>query len=269
MRRILMLTAIGALGLAGVAYAASTLTNVYVLKAKITPKKSGTATHPKTISTKLEWDVSTQPAGQRPNVVRGYKIFYEGIRENTPDFPGCGTSALSGATGSPSKCPKGSEIGSGFLIVEVGPTGQNNSSYNATCRAEVTVFNGGSHNLTLFISSGAPVGGQPSPCAIPGGHDAINANLRQSKAGISESFSVPQDLRHPANGLDAAVIRAVTDIGAKSTTIKKKVHGKIVREHVGLFESVSCAKNHQRQVAVTFTDENGVGRKRTTLVPCT
>lgn len=268
MRRILLLATLGALGVAGVAYAA-TLTNDYVIKAKISPTRSGTPTHPKSISTRLEWDVTTSPPGRRPNVVRGYKIFYAGIRANTTDFPGCGTSRLSGSSASPGNCPKGSQIGTGYIIIEFGPTGQNASAYNGTCRAEIIVFNGGAHSLTFFVFPGSQVSGQPAPCTIPGGHAAINANIRRGRSGISEHFSVPQDLRHPAPGLDSAVIKAVLHIGAKSRTIRIRRHHKTIKEHVGLFESVACAKNHQRQVAITFTDENGQGRKRTTLVRCT
>lgn len=266
MRKILLLAALGVFALTGVAYAV--VTNVYVVHASITPVKSGTLKQPKSIATKLSWTVSTAPPGSRPDVVRGYKFSFEGIRENTIFFPGCGTSKLSGPKAGPRSCPRGSQIGTGFLIVEIGPTGQNNSSYNARCRAELTMFNGGNHNLTLFVYKGKQKFRQPPPCPIPGNHDAINITLVHAKQGLSETFSVPLSLLHPAPGFDAAVIQAMVKIRKRTLVLKKARRGRKAHTVIGLFETVYCPPNHQRQVVAVFTGEDGIGRTRTTLVRC-
>jgi hypothetical protein len=73
-------------------------------------------------------------------------------------------------------------------------------------------------------------------------------------------------LLHPAPGIDATVIREVLHIPARSTTSTRA--GPDFGRQVGLFESVFCPPNQQRQVTVRFTREDGVRGAATTLVPC-
>jgi hypothetical protein len=267
MRKTLLLTCVGALGLAGAAYAATTVTNDYVIAAKVTPKKSGTQAHPRTVARYLQWDVSTAPPGRRPANTRGYQIGTVGLQQNTTNFPGCGTSKLA-ATG-PAGCPRGSMIGSGFAIIEVGPTGQNNSSYNGLCRADEDLFNGGSNNETLYVFKGPQHGGEPAPCPIPNGHAEVNINLTRQATRMIETFSLPEALLHPAPGTDASIVHEAITIPPKSRTVRRGHGTARSARRVGLFESVYCPANGQRQVAITFTREDGIAQTRTTLVPCT
>ena len=267
MRRTLLLTCVGLLGAAGLAYAAADVTNEYVISAGVKPLKSGSTAHPRTVSRLLQWDVSTAPPGRRPANVRGYQIASVGLQQHTTQFPGCGTSRLT--TRGPAGCRKGSLIGIGYAIIEYGPTGQNNSAYNTTCRAEEDLFNGGNNNESLYIYEGSQRRGQPGPCPILGRHAVININLSQDNARMIETFSEPLSLLHPSPGFDASIIHEALAIPSYSETITIRHGGQVVsRHHVGLFESFFCPPNHQRQVAITFTREDGVSRTRTALVAC-
>src|SRR5690242_8739011 len=112
MRRVLLLAVLGALGAAGVAYAATV--NTYDINAKVTPAASGTNKTPKPVTVGVSFTVGTNPPGTRPFPVLRAQTSYAGLRENTQTFPGCSTSTLTNK--SPSNCPRGSQIGSGFVI---------------------------------------------------------------------------------------------------------------------------------------------------------
>ena len=262
MRRVLLLAAVATLGVAGVAYGATS--NTYVLNAKVTPSKSGTKKSPTPIAFDFGFTAAGSPSGSRPAPVKGYKISLAGVQENTRLFKGCGTTTLSDK--GPSGCPKGSQVGTGYLIVAIGATATPQTSTD--CRAEATVFNGGNHNLTLYVYKGAQVAGQPAPCAIPNGHSAINIDLVSSANGVSEQFSVPSSLLHPAAGLDASTVKSVLNSNALITNTTVKVRGKKLTRKRGLLESIACPANHQRQVAATFTQEDGTVSTRTLLVHC-
>src|SRR5436305_5887761 len=252
MRRILLRTLVSALALAGIAYAAAS--NTYVVTASVTPTKSGTQSKPKPIRIGLGWAVSSTSAGQRPNTIAKYKINLQFVHENSNSFPGCSTSKLTSK--GPSACPKGSQVGSGSLTTELGPSGNPSPNYQAFCHAALGVFNGGANDLALYVTPA-----KPGPCPIPSGHGVIHVTLSSGGQGTTAQFTLPQFLRHPAANSDAVVTRANFSLPSKSKTVKKK--------QVGLFETYKCASNHQRQVAVTFTEESGFGRTSTDLVKCT
>jgi hypothetical protein len=258
MRKLLLLTALGTLGVAGVALAA--VTNQYVLTANVTPTKSGTSKAPAPIGTSLGWQVSTIPAGQRPSVVRGYKISIFGVTEATTSFPGCSTSRLlSTKKGQgPSSCPGGSQAGNGFAILSVGRSSDTSASYSSRCRIDYSIFNGGHHNVVLYFFTRS-VRGQPAACPLQR-PEVVNVDLIGGKSLVF-SFSLPQDLRHPSSGVDSSVVSQTVNLPRNTTKIKSKT--------IGLFSSVACPTNHQRQIAVTFTDEQGVGRTSNRLVRCT
>ena len=254
MRRVVLLMAVAVLGVAGVAYAAS---NLYVVKARITPVKSGTLAHPKPIGARIEIDVSTTPPGLRPIVVFNYSILISGVHENTNSFPTCSSSTLQSK--SQRGCPRGSKAGSGFLLVEVGPTGNNAAAYSATCRVDVDVFNSGHGHLTLYAFTRREVNACPLLKPI-----AINLTLRTKRKNLTASFSVPVALRHFPNGADDAITQAVLNLPVHRRTLTVKG----VRRTVGLLASVACPVNHQRQVTITFTQEDGAKRTATANTPC-
>jgi hypothetical protein len=264
----LLLIALVLLGAAGAASAAASVNNTYTIAASVRPLKSGTLLHPKPISTSLEWSVGTAPPGERPANVSWYAISYRGIDENTTLFVGCRPSRLSKARATVNSCPRGSEIGTGFLIFEIGATGFNSASYIPTCTASLVLFNGGHHDLTLFVYEGHPRPDQPAECSIPGRHVAIDVHILHSRRGISETFRVPTKLLHPAPGLDTTVVHAVIHVRAKTRVVGRRSSARSGRRRIGLFESFFCPPSHRRRVSITFKREDGGVQTRTALVRC-
>lgn len=276
MRKALVLGLLAALGVATAAYGATTVTNVYTMNARVTPARSGTTAHPVAIRSHFDWAVSTIPKGDRPNIVKTIDVRVQGVRENTNDFPACGTARLNDPSQGPATCPPGSKIGTGFFVAAASSPG-NQSKILLTCRAELTIFNGGNHTLSYYVYKGAPVSGQPAPCPLPRS-EAFIATLTSTRSGLVQSATLPRGVRHTTIGgttFDVAAIRGSVDIPAKQTTVpvkrstKNKKNKKATKIKVGLFESVLCPLNHQRQLRVKFTQENGRGRTLTRLVTCT
>src|SRR2546423_1045059 len=89
-------------------------------------------------------------------------------------FPACGTARLNDPTQGANTCPKGSQIGTGHFIAAVGPS--TNSSISGTCRADVTVYNGGNHDLSYYVFKGP----EKNACAVPNGHEAFDATLKKT-----------------------------------------------------------------------------------------
>jgi hypothetical protein len=270
MRRALLLGVLTVLGMAGAAYAAATVTNHYTVHAKITPIKSGTKAHPVPISSHLDWATTATPKGDRPNTDKTIDVRVQGIRENTNDFPACGTARLNDPSEGPTTCPAGSKVGTGFFIAEVSAAGDPSKIIIPSCRAELTIYNGGNHDLSFYGYKGAPVSGQPAPCPLPR-NEAWNGTLTRTPKGLVLTATLPADLRHPpvaGTTFDSSAIKASFDIPTATTKVKPKGKKRTKAVKVGLFESISCPANHQRQLAVKFTQENGKSTTVTRLVPC-
>jgi hypothetical protein len=245
MRKIFLLAALGAVAIAGAAYAA-TYSNKYTISTKFTPTKSGTTTHPLPIGANVSFNIGTTPSGFRPKVVRTYKTAISGIRENTNSFPVCSSSRLLTKGQGPSTCQKGSKIGSGHVIIEYGPTANNAAAYSAFCSAGATIYNSGHHHLTLYVVKGSFAG--RSGCPLPGAY-AITVTLAKSGSGVVAIYTLPLALRHFPSGFDDALTSGVLNVPVATRKVGTKT--------VGFLESVKCPANHQRQTAVTFIEENG------------
>jgi len=263
LRRSLLIAVIAALGITGAAYAASKVTNHYVLKAKVTPIKSGTKQHPTPIGTQISYTVSAVPTGDRPNVVKSEDVTIQGVQANTNDFKGCDTSRLINPSEGPSTCPKGSQIGTGYFMAKIGPSSSQSSKTEVTCRVDLTVFNGTNHKIIYYIYRNAA---NKNECpATPDLPTTMVASLKETNAGLVQSFTIPEHVRHPTVAgsnvaLDSAAVSTVVQIPAATTTVKN--------HKVGLVESISCPTNHQRHIAITFKLENGTSETATRLVPC-
>ncbi len=248
MRKVVLLAVAGSLALAGVAYAA-TVTPKYILNGKVTPAKSGTRTHALPIAAQFGWKVMTSPPKRRPPVVGSYRFVFQGIEQNVKYFPACSTSTLN-STG-PSGCRKGSQIGTGSFTVAVGPS--KNTAIAGTCTAELSVFNGGGNDIILYVYTKT---GAARQCVLPPpGEFAIPVGLYHTHGtrDLVEQFDVPYALRHPAPGVDAAILTSSITIAKRSVVIKS--HGKKVV--IGLFASEYCPPNHQRVIKGLFVPEHG------------
>ncbi len=268
MRRILLIATLVALGVAGTAYAATVITDVYVVKATITPKKSGTKAHPRPASETIAYSVKTTPAGDRPNTVQKVVVKIAGVQTHTNDFPTCSTSKLN-STG-PSSCPKNSLVGSGFFIVE-GGLASSPSSNIVTCRVELSIYNGGGNSLSYYIY---PDPSRSNECTAAEGATptAFAVGMKEVGTTLVTTVNVPYSVRHPGgqSTADSAVIQTSETIPVKTTRLKgKKVHGKFVPgKKVAFGETIGCAPNHKRHVSITFTTESGKSETATANSPC-
>lgn len=266
MRKILFLTLLGVLGLASAAYAATTVTNQYLIKASITPKKSGTKAHPTPIGTTLSYTVTTKPtAGERPNVVKSEAVTIQDVQAvNDNAFKACSTSRLLDPTEGPSTCPAGSKIGSGYFVAMIGPSTDQSAKAQTTCRVDDTLYNGGNGKLVYYFyinpANTTPVAECPATPNLPA---TMVATLKATKAGLEQSFTIPQLVRHPVLAgltLDSSAISTSQNLPAATTKVKGK--------KVGLLESIGCPANGQRQVSIKFTLENGQAKTATREVAC-
>jgi hypothetical protein len=272
MRKTLLLALIGAFTIAGAAYGATTITNVYVVHGKLKPKKSGTKAHPVPVGGHIDFSVTTNPPGQRPNIVKTILLRIQGLTENTNKFAACGTARLTNPGEGPSTCPAHSLAGTGYLVADISKPGdQSPSGAVLTCRVELSIYNGGNHDLSYYIyaNPNAPATQSPSECPSSGPaafkSEAFVAALTKTSKGLVESATFPSDVLHPFGGtFDAALIKSSVDI--KKLTKKIKKHGKLVT--IGLFATNSCPANHKRQMALTFRQENGGSRTVTKLQSC-
>jgi hypothetical protein len=247
-----------AVGVAGAAYAASSVTNQYIITTfKVNTKKADR----KAIGTVVTYTVASKPKGQRPNVIKGLTVTIQGVKANGNDFPTCSSSRLLEASQGPSTCPKGSLAGTGYFKAEIGKSGQQSApaSSQLTCRVELSVYNSGNHRLTYYLYLNPSQAGEcPNTGTLP---VAITAHLSETRGGnLVQTFTFPQSVRHPLTGSDSVPVFSTLNIPGGVT----KVHGK----KVGEIESVSCPPNHSRQLAIKFTLENGSSRTATRNTRC-
>lgn len=268
MRKAVILGLIGAFAIAGVAYGATTVTNVYVVHGRVIPAKSGVKTHPKPAGGHISFTVSTNPSGYRPNIIKTIVLRIQGIVENTNKFPACGTARLTNPGEGPSTCPKQSLAGTGYLIADISKQGdQTPSGHVITCRVELSIYNGGDHDLSYYVYAKAfepPKNECPSSGPTGFKPEAFVATLTKTSEGLVESATFPQDILHPTiagTTYDAALIKSSVTIIQRS----KKV---ATNHFIGLFATNFCPANHKRQVALTFRQENGGSRTVTKLVKC-
>ncbi len=264
MRKIPLLALLVALGLAGTAYAATVVTNVYVLSAKAAHKKSGTKAHPLPFGGTIGYTVTTKPSGERPNVVQQTVLTVAGVRANTNDFPTCSSSRLT-ASG-PTSCPKGSLVGTGTLTAEIG-SATSQSGPQLTCQVEQSIYNGGGNSLSYYIYATKATGQCPLSAPI-----VFTSKLAEKNGALVQTINVPYSLRHPNNNsaLDGATTKVAVTLPVKTITLKaKKVKGKKVKgKTVGYFESTACPANHKRHISAKFTLESGKSKTATLNVAC-
>jgi len=254
LRQVLLIATALVFGVTGAAYAA--VSNVYVVSGKITPVKSGTRARPVSVATTIGYTVSTQPKGERPNVVKTVQITIQDVRANTNAFKACGTSRLNNPKEGPATCPKGSLVGRGYFIAEVGPS-KSQKTVAATCRAELGIYNRGDRTLSYYVY-GAPTVTKTGECPLA--PLAFAATVRDTSSGLVETIKLPSVVRHPTAATDASLTKAVVSVTRHTTKVKGK--------KVGLLESFGCPVNHQREIKVKFTLESGKSVLSTLLLPC-
>jgi hypothetical protein len=227
--------------------------NVYEVTGEVNGR-AGTSSRPSPISVRFDFTVNTDN-GQRPAVVRRYRIAFDGLRVNSRVAPVC---RLTSTATSDARCSAGSRVGSGFIENATGQSADP-ADRSIVCNAAISVYNAGNNRATLFIE-GDPNSTNPRTRCQIGLAAPIPARFIRTSTGTALQFDVPQNLRHPLTGLDNAVVR----VESRIRRITRRIGGRTR----GFFESVGGCRGGTRRIAVTFTPETGAAATDTASVPC-
>ena len=280
MRKFLIaaLTAVAVLAVAGIAYAE----NTYTVDGNTKPVTKGSAKKPKPVSLSFDYTVGDTNPLNRGVPVYQYNIGAEGLVTYPDAFPSCsgGTNGVNGPTlaAVTAKCKK-AKMGERVIKVLVGARSSPLITDGQNCVIKLTLWNLKPGNYGQFGKIGKKEGGlairldadPPTPSILDdsvidsrGGkcltaqHKAILAPYKKVKIkGVTSDelrFTVPSDLLHPVQGLDATVRDVTSDI--RKRTAKRKVAGK--RRTVGFYNAVGCNGN-TRSIQVTFVAEAAGG----------
>lgn len=248
---LLVLTAgvVAAVSTAGVALAV----NTYEVDGKATPKKKGSLKRPVPVKVDFSYQVG-DTAGNRPAVIRQYRIASEGIMYFPKARPTCTFAQTDAAPSFSRKCRR-AVIGKGTIANAFGAA--NNPTAKAPCDVKLTLINIRNGPKVTKRRGGIAIRIDTDPPACPLSiHGALAAPIYNVRLGGVRSseyrFTVPESLRHPAPGVDNAVIDVVSHLHKKTGVVKIK--GK--RRKVGFASSVG-RKGKRRTLRVTFVDESG------------
>jgi hypothetical protein len=252
--------AVAALSVAGIAYAVNTYT---VDIASGSPNKAGTPAKPVPSTLNFGYEVG-DTENLRPSVIKQYFIAAEGIKYFPKARPTCTFAQADESPAYNSKC-KAAIVGSGTIANAFGPAPDRTSKLG--CDVKLTLINisngpgvtkkrGG---MAIRIDTDPPA----CPLSIHGGLAAPIFDVKIDGVPSSElRFQVPDNLTHPAPGVDNSVIDVTSKVLKK--TGKVKIGGK--KRTVG-FASAVGRKGKQRTVRVTFVDETGRKATATTTYP--
>jgi hypothetical protein len=213
--------------------------------------KAGSAAKPLAVFLNFGYEVG-DTQNLRPSVINRYFIAAEGIKYFPKARPTCTFAQANESPNYNRKC-KAAKVGQGSIKNAFGAA--TDRTAKSPCDVHLTLIN---------ISNGPGVtkkrGGMairidtdPPDCPLSI-HGALAAPIFDVKIeGIPTSelrFKVPDNLVHPAPGVDNSVIDVVSKVNR--VTGKVKVHGK--KQKIG-FASAVGRKGKKRTVRVTFVDE--------------
>jgi hypothetical protein len=272
---IAVLALAAVVAVAGVAVAANTYT------VHIADSSPGKGSLKRPIPTKLDFGYQVgDDQGNRPFVVREYRIAAEGTRSYPDARPKCTyEQATDPAATSPAQLAaacRRANVGSGTIDNLAGAP--NDRTQKLECDVVLTLIN---------ISTGDPrypktvrqirkrggiairIDTDPPACPISV-HEALAAPFYDTKLqGVPTTelrFTVPDSLAHPG-GLDNAVVEVTSAIKKVTgkVTIRRGVPQPAARRRVGFYSLVG-RKGRTRTVRVTFIDESGARNTETTTM---
>jgi hypothetical protein len=244
----------------GIAYAVNTYE---VDIASGSPNKAGSAAKPVPSSLNFGYEVG-DTAGNRPSVINQYFIAAEGIKYFPKARPTCTFAQADESPKYNNKC-KAAVLGNGTIANAFGAS--SDPTAKAGCDVKLTLLNI-SNGPGVTKKRGAMairIDTDPPACPLSI-HGALAAPIFDVKIeGIASSelrFTVPDNLVHPAPGVDNSVIDVTSHVLKK--TGKVKVKGK---ERTVGFASAVGRKGKTRTVRVTFVSEDGNRSTATTTYP--
>lgn len=284
MRKIGVLAALIAAGLAVYATGAFAA-NVYTVSiAAVSPTNAGTATVPTPIQLNFGYKVTTDN-GQRPAVSTDYTIgFGPGVKANRSFFRECSNARAGFNTGGTANCPANALVGQGRVSNEAGL--QSNPNSKIPCNLRLRLYNGDGNFVNAaandgrrvradmwLVLNGGPNDPEVSRCPLTVNPSAIPAQFGRYLGGLALSFHVPKSpFQQPAAGVDNAVVDTSATVNRKTvrrpTRIRRDGRFVTVLRTRGFFETTRCpAGGHP--VNVRFTDATGaVKNAPTKRAPC-
>ena len=233
---------------------AALASNTYkVHKAGTTAKGKGSLKHPIPTGIIIGFQVGETDSTKRATVIETYAIGAEGILANGKGAPKCDFNDLNDAGPVPSKCNK-ARVGGGIARNMAGASTDPSKANSLPCNLDVDLYNTGGGMAIHLDSHSKPAPGGAGDfssraigCPLPiDGRYTINGKFVTTKIGGVKStdfrFSVAENLRHPAPGVDNSIFESITDI------LKKTKNGK------GFYNKVGC-KGNKRTTRATFTSE--------------
>jgi hypothetical protein len=246
-RRLVLLTAVAVLAIAGVAYAIDDTVNY---SAKLAFKGKPTSKKPANLTYTGILKVDTNPPGSQPDTAPMTSVYYpKAIKNNAKYFPYCNQSEIDGQP-FPAKCKK-AIVGKGTASSLAGTPG-NPSSTSVREGLTVTAVNGAKGKYVMLVLNsvaGAPVA--ITNRVVPG--FVVKA---AGAFGFLTRFQVPTDLQEQL-GLKIAL----TDFNVKISGTPKtvKVNGK--SKKMSFLQITSCKGSVPIKAITQFVDNN-TGQKR-------
>ena len=240
-----------ALSVTGVALAVNTY-NVDLGNTK--PKTAkGSKSKPVAVAVDFGFKVG-ESTGLRPSVIVQYRIGAEGLWYYPKAVPSCTFSQADESPQYASKCKK-AVVGHGIAQNQFGAAADRTAK--GKCDVDLTLINISNGPKVTKKRGGMAIrvdGGPPDcPLAL---HRAIPAPFYNVKIGGVAAqelrFTVPDNLVHPAPGVDNSIINSVNHVLKR--TGKVKIGGKARK--VGFYSSIGI-KGKKRTTRVTFVDETG------------
>ena len=225
--------------------------NTYqVHKAGTTAKGKGSVAHPIPTGIIIGFKVGEQDPSKRGTVIEKYAIGAEGILANGKGAPKCSFDNLNDPGPVPAKCKK-ARVGGGIAKNAAGASNDQALAHSSPCNLRIDLYNIGTGLAIHLDSESKPppstFGTNEIGCLLPiDGRYTIKAKFVKTKIAKVTStdlrFTVAENLKHPAPGIDNSIYESVTKI------MKKTKNG------VGLYSKVGC-KGKTRTTRATFVTE--------------
>jgi hypothetical protein len=252
---------VAAMSVSGIAYAVNTY--VVDIASGGPGNKAGSPSKPMAAFLNFGYEVG-DTNNNRPSVINQYFIAAEGIKYFPKARPTCTFAQADESPAYNRKC-RAALVGRGTIANAFGPA--TDPTAKAGCDVKLTLLNISNGPGVTKKRGGMAIRIDTDPPACPLSiHGALAAPIFDVKIeGIKSSelrFRVPDNLVHPAPGVDNSVIDVSSKVLRK--TGKVKIKGKT--RTVG-FASAVGRKGKQRTVRVTFVDETGHRETATTTFP--
>jgi hypothetical protein len=252
-RRLVLLTAVAVLAIAGVAYA---VTDTVTYSTKLSHKGTPSTKKPANLSYTGILHIDTNPAGSQPETAPTTTVYYsKAIKNNAKYFPSCSKAEIDGQPAIPQKCRK-AIIGSGTAKALAGTPGQP-AAQAIHSNLTVTAMNGTNGKFIMLILNAPPGGVQIQNRVVPGAI-VIHAS---GQYGSLTRFQVPKDLQEPVPGIKVALTDFNVKIPAtKTVTVKGK--------KISYLQVTSCKNKLPAKAIANFIDAS-TGRSKTVTSPQT